>query len=205
MAFFVKRTKGVKVAVGFSLSDAARKWLSTQARTSIDNGLTNAGKAMPVPEAAAPLTDSDVAQLSATLGAFVTLNINKRLRGCIGAIVGNAPLYANVWNMAHAAAFKDPRFPPLKADEWLRCTVDISVLEQPTLCPNPLAIEVGKHGLILQHNGHTGVFLPQVPVEQGWDRAAYLEHLCGKAGLPKGSWEQPGARLFWYEALVFEA
>lgn len=193
------------MAVNFSLSDAARQWLSKQARTSVDNGLTKANTSMPVPQAGNDLSEEDVAQLSENLGAFVTLNIQHRLRGCIGAIVGNEPLYANVWKMAYAAAFRDPRFPPLRPDEWLRCTVDISVLAQPTLCPNPAAIEVGRHGLILQYKGHTGVFLPQVPVEQGWDRAAYLEHLCAKAGLPAGSWQQPGAALFWYEALVFAA
>ena len=193
------------MAVDFTLSDAAKVWLSSQARASIANGLGNAGLAMSEPCAAEGLSEGDVAQLSANLGAFVTLKIRGQLRGCIGAIVGNAPLYANVWNMAHAAAFRDPRFPALRQEEWPSCSVDISVLAAPELCPDVNAIEVGKHGLILQHKGHSGVFLPQVPVEQGWDRLAYLDHLCGKAGLPAGSWREPGARLFWYEALVFEA
>ena len=193
------------MAVGFTLSDAAKSWLSTQARTSIENGLGNKGLAMPETSEGNGLAVEDVAQLGANLGAFVTLKIRQNLRGCIGAIVGNAPLYANVWNMAHAAAFRDPRFPALRPEEWPLCTVDISVLATPVLCPDANAIEVGKHGLILQHKGHSGVFLPQVPVEQGWDRLTYLEHLCGKAGLPAGAWREPGARLFWYEALVFEA
>ena len=79
------------------------------------------------------------------------------------------------------------------------------MLDELTPCPDPEAIEVGRHGLALQYLGHSGVFLPQVPVEQGWDRPTYLEHLCAKAGLPGGSWRAPGARLFWYEALVFDA
>ena len=193
------------MAVGFTLSDAAKAWLATQARTSIENSLGNAGQAMPKPCSENGLTEDDVAQLEAPLGAFVTLKIGQHLRGCIGAIVGNAPLYENVWNMAHAAAFRDPRFPALREQEWPLCSVDISVLAAPVLCPDANAIEVGRHGLILQHKGHTGVFLPQVPVEQGWDRATYLKQLCGKAGLPGGSWRESDARFFWYEALVFEA
>lgn len=197
------------MAVDFTLSEAAKRWLSRQARTSIENGLANAGRAMPVPElteqGGMTLSPADVAQLGAPLGAFVTLKIQQCLRGCIGAIVSNASLYENVWNMAYAAAFRDPRFPPLRLLEWKNCSVDISVLAKPTPCPNPDLIEVGRHGLILQFAGHTGVFLPQVPVEQGWDRLTYLNQLCGKAGLPAGSWQQAGAGLFWYEALVFEA
>lgn len=193
------------MAVNFALSDAARKWLSRLARMSIENGLANAGKAMPAPQDDTSLAPADAAQLCATLGAFVTLKIQDCLRGCIGAIVANAPLYENVWNMAYAAAFRDPRFPPLRPIEWKNCTVDISVLAKPTPCPNPDLVEVGRHGLILQFGGHTGVFLPQVPVEQGWDRLTYLNQLCAKAGLPAGTWQQAGAGLFWYEVLVFEA
>jgi uncharacterized protein (TIGR00296 family) len=83
--------------------------------------------------------------------------------------------------------------------------MDISVLDEPTPCPAPDAVEVGRHGLVLQCGGRSGVFLPQVPVEQGWDRQAYLDHLCLKAGLPPGTWRKQDAQLFWYEALVFPA
>ena len=70
---------------------------------------------------------------------------------------------------------------------------------------DPEKITVGQHGLILQWQGYSGVFLPQVPVEQGWDRLEYLDNLCLKAGLPKGSWRKPGVELFSFEAFVFPA
>ena len=143
--------------------------------------------------------------LDAPGASFVTLTTDGRLRGCIGTIVGREPLYLNLWRMARAAAFEDPRFPSLTLREWAGAALHISVLDELTPCPDPEAIEVGRHGLALQYLGHSGVFLPQVPVEQGWDRLSYLEHLCAKAGLPGGSWRAPGARLFWYEALVFDA
>ena len=72
--------------------------------------------------------------------------------------------------MAASAAFSDPRFPPLTLEEWRRdVALDISVLDELTLCPSPEAVEVGRHGLVLQYQNQSGVFLPQVPVEQGWD------------------------------------
>ena len=79
------------------------------------------------------------------------------------------------------------------------------VLDQLSPCPNPEAIEIGRHGLVLQYMGRSGVFLPQVPVEQGWDLDQYLTNLCYKAGLPDGSWKKQGARLFWYEGFKFQA
>ena len=145
--------------------------------------------------------------LSATvrkeLGSFVTLHKGGNLRGCIGTIVGREPLWRNVWRMARAAAFEDPRFAPLKAPEWTQVSMEISVLGPLAPCTDTAAIEIGRHGLLLAHAGHSGVFLPQVPVEQGWDVPAYLHHLCLKAGLAPGSWEKPGAQLYWYEARVF--
>lgn len=186
----------------FTLPDAEQKFLSHQVRMSIEAGL--AGKAVadiPQPPQTTFASDSVVFR---RLGAFVTLHLNGNLRGCIGNIIGREPLYATVWHMARAAAFEDPRFPPLSLSEWPRVNLEISVLDELTPCPDPQAVEVGRHGLVLQYAGRSGVFLPQVPVEQGWDRLAYLDNLCLKAGLPTGTWKQPGAQLYWYEAAVFK-
>lgn len=181
------------------LDASQRAFLSRQARLSIDSVLRGDGQASPlVPEEA----DSP---LAAHLGSFVTLKLGHKLRGCIGTIIGREPIWANVWRMARAAAFEDPRFPPLSEPEWGACDLDISVLDAPVICPDPSAIVIGRHGLILQHRGRTGVFLPQVPVEQGWSLPVFLSQLCVKAGLPDGSWQEPGARLFWYTAQVFSA
>lgn len=137
------------------------------------------------------------------LGSFVTLRRNDALRGCIGSVVGREPLYQNVWRMAHAAAFEDPRFPPVTPREWPDITLEISVLGPLAPCPDPAAIEIGRHGLLLARGPRSGLFLPQVPVEQGWDLAAYLENLCRKANLPPRSWQADDAALYWYEAVVF--
>ncbi len=145
--------------------------------------------------------------LQQELGCFVTLTQGGRLRGCIGSMVGREPLYANVVRMAKAAAFEDPRFPALTQEEWFSkeqpVSVEISVLGPLTLCPSVESVEIGRHGLLLTLGHKSGVFLPKVPVEQGWDLAAYLENLCHKAGLPVGSWQHEKAQLYWYEAYVF--
>ena len=150
---------------------------------------------------------------------YITLGMGKKWRplavffsiaiiialGCIGNMVGREPLWQNVWRMARAAAFEDPRFPALDAEEWPHCHLHISVLGPLSPCPDPARIVIGRHGLLLRLGMRQGVFLPQVPVEQGWDLGQYLEHLCRKAGLPAGSWRDPQALLFWFESLVFEA
>lgn len=185
--------------LSFSLTDPQKKFLCRQAALAIDTGLTRQANAAPLEPFEAP-SDSPLLR---DLGAFVTLSHNGSLRGCIGTIIAHEPLWLNVWKMARAAAFDDPRFPPLTAAEWSRTSYEISVLDQPTPCTDPQKIKIGRDGLILSYQGLTGVFLPQVPVEQGWDREAYLDNLCRKAGVPFGSWKKPEARLFWYEALVF--
>jgi AmmeMemoRadiSam system protein A len=188
-----------KQAIDFSLSDDERASLSALACRAIEDEL--AGRKQPDIAASAPKQ----AALRAPAGAFVTLHSQGRLRGCIGSLLPREPLYATVSHMARAAAFQDPRFPPLRQEEWPGVSVEISVLSPPTRCPDPKLIEIGRHGLVLVRLGRSGVFLPQVPVEQGWDRKRYLEGLCGKAGLPPGSWKQPDAELYWFEAFVFQA
>jgi AmmeMemoRadiSam system protein A len=186
--------------LSFDLTEQDRKYLSDLARQSIQNALDKIS-ADPEPPPAA----TGNSPLRRHLGAFVTLSIKNRLRGCIGAIIGREALYTCVWRMARASAFEDGRFPPLGREEWPNCDAHISVLDELTPCPSPDDVEVGRHGLVLQYNGRSGVFLPQVPVEQGWDRLAYLDNLCRKAGLPPGTWRNAGAKLYWYEALVFPA
>lgn len=199
------------MAVSFSLDEQERAWLALLARQSIAlavgaeppmAGVTSLAEALQSAEAP---RGREHPVLRRPLGAFVTITLGGDLRGCIGSIVGREPLEENVWRMARAAALEDPRFPPLTAREWARADLEISVLDELTPCPDPERIEVGRHGLALQYGGRTGVFLPQVPVEQGWDREVYLDNLCRKAGVPVGAWRLPQARIFWYEAQVFPA
>ena len=194
------------MTLSFSLSEADRAYLARLARMSIESELAGRSHVRPPEPECADVTDGNATSscvLRSALGAFVTLTLREQLRGCVGSITGREPLYQNVWHMARAAAFEDPRFPPLTLREWGNVALHISVLDEPAPCPDPTTIEVGRHGLVLQYGGRTGVFLPQVPLEQGWDQSAYLNNLCRKAGVPLGSWNAPGARLFWFEALVF--
>ena len=141
--------------------------------------------------------------LRKNLGCFVTLKEKGRLRGCIGTIVGESPLVRNVWRMAQLAAFDDPRFPLSVLPNGMSFPWKSLFLASFLCAQNPKRIVIGRHGLVLSAHGRTGVFLPQVPVEQHWDLPAYLTNLCYKAGLPDGSWKAPGARLYWYEGLAF--
>jgi AmmeMemoRadiSam system protein A len=146
--------------------------------------------------------------LSQPCGAFVTLHLGApgqpgTLRGCIGRMAAAWPLEKTVQTMAQEAAFGDPRFPPLSAAEFPRCSLEISALSPMEPCADPRAVQVGVHGLYLIHHGRSGVLLPQVPVEQGWDLDEYLDYICVKAGLPPHSYEVKGAQLFTFTAVVF--
>ncbi|MDR2397629.1 MAG: AmmeMemoRadiSam system protein A [Spirochaetaceae bacterium] len=154
----------------------------------------DAGCQRPAPEGSA---------LAQCLGVFVTLHKGKALRGCIGRMSAAEPLTATVRTMAREAAFRDPRFPPLTLEELARCSLEISVLSPFKLCADPDSVVVGLHGLYLVHQGRSGVLLPQVPLEQGWDRTAYLDYLCIKASLPPHSYRAPGAKLYTFTAVVF--
>lgn len=141
--------------------------------------------------------------LSAKCGAFVTLHLGTKLRGCIGRMASPDPLIETVRIMALESAFGDPRFPPLAEEELPRCHIEISVLSPMTACEDLESIRIGVHGVYLLARGRSGVFLPQVPVEQGWNLAQYLDQLCLKAGLPVGVHRAPDAQVFTFTAVVF--
>lgn len=191
------------MGLSFDLDNAQKDFLGRQAVYAIESALANDQAAKPLLPGPESSESQNGLPLSRDLGSFVTLTEHNALRGCIGTIIAHEPLYLNVWNMARSAAFNDPRFPPVRASEWPAIKMEISVLDQPTRCPDPAQIVIGRDGLILTYMGHSGVFLPQVPVEQGWDLDQYLNNLCLKAGVPQGSWSKPGAEIFWYQALVF--
>jgi len=141
--------------------------------------------------------------IGADQGAFVTLRHKGRLRGCIGNFQCPGPLAGTVREMACAAAFDDPRFPPLAScRELAECDLEISCLS-PLEETDPARVEVGRHGVYIIKGAHRGVLLPQVPVEQGWDRETFLDQTCLKAGLSPGCWKEPGTRVLTFEAEVF--
>ncbi len=136
-------------------------------------------------------------------GAFVTLHRQEALRGCIGQFEGQGALARTIQDMALSAAFRDPRFSPLSSFEELEeCDIEVSVLS-PLKESRPEEVEVGRHGVYIVKGFNRGVLLPQVAVEQGWDREAFLDHTCLKAGLSPGCWRDPEAQILTFEAEVF--
>lgn len=135
-------------------------------------------------------------------GVFVTLLKKGELRGCIGHVPADTPLVHLVGAMALKSAFGDPRFYPLGDEELGQVEIEISMLTLPRIVSGPADFLVGRHGVILQKEGHAALFLPQVAPREGWGRDETLDHLCLKAGLDKGCWKE-GARLSTFEAIVF--
>lgn len=136
-------------------------------------------------------------------GAFVTLTKKGELRGCIGYIVPVEQLYKAVSEMAIAASNKDPRFPPVSKDELKDIHIEISVLSPLKLINNTEEIEVGRHGLYITRGNYAGLLLPQVAVEQGWNREEFLKHTCRKAGLPVNAWKEKGTNIYTFTAQIF--
>jgi AmmeMemoRadiSam system protein B/AmmeMemoRadiSam system protein A len=145
----------------------------------------------------------DVEGLDEKRGAFVTLNLGGQLRGCIGQIRGRQPLPQTIADMAVAAAFEDPRFKPLTEAESAAIDIEISVLTPLRRVHDPKEIKVGRDGLMIKLDFHSGLLLPQVATEQGWDRQTFLEQTCLKAGLPKNSYKEKFAEIYRFAAQVF--
>jgi AmmeMemoRadiSam system protein B/AmmeMemoRadiSam system protein A len=149
-----------------------------------------------------PDYETDDPVLTRRAGAFVTLKKGDELRGCIGRLWADEPLYRGVQEMAVAAATSDPRFPPLTPEELHGLNIEVSLLSPLRRVTDIRQIEVGTHGLVIVKAGRQGVLLPQVPVEQGWDREEFLDNLCLKAGLTPDCWaDQP--TLYAFTAVVF--
>lgn len=137
-------------------------------------------------------------------GAFVTIHKHGQLRGCIGNIIGQQPLYLTIRDMAIAAASNDPRFNSVAPAELNDIDIEISVLSKPYRAKSPDEIEMGVHGVIVRRGRRQGVFLPQVATETGWDRATFLSQLCSqKAGLSADAWKDPKTELNIFTATVF--
>ncbi|HUD71688.1 MAG TPA: AmmeMemoRadiSam system protein A [Dongiaceae bacterium] len=140
--------------------------------------------------------------LEARHPVFVTLHVAGRLRGCIGTLSGTEPLRTAVADCARAAAFEDPRFAPLGKGEVQELTLEISVLGPRRPLADPAALRLGEEGLVVTSGGRSGLLLPQVATEQGWDVVEFLEATCRKAGLPLTAWRD-GARVERFAAQVF--
>lgn len=134
----------------------------------------------------------DDQRLSENEGAFVSVYKSGQLRGCIGNILGNGPLYNTVKNMAISSASNDYRFKPIQKDELDSIQIEISVLSKPRRIKNIDEIDLGVHGVIVSKGDKSGVFLPQVADSTSWTKEQFLSELCDqKAGLPRDCWKDP--------------
>jgi AmmeMemoRadiSam system protein A len=146
---------------------------------------------------------TDNEHLKCRRGAFVTITSRGELRGCIGYIEGVKPLVETIRDCAIQAGFHDDRFGPLSPDEYPNIAFEISILTPLVQVEELSEIVVGKHGLLISSHGRSGLLLPQVATEQGWDRDTFLAHTCRKAGLPWDEWKNPRAEVYRFEAQIF--
>jgi len=186
--------KKENVGVDLGLSEEERIELHKIARTVIEHRC----RGQSIPE-----ISPSGEKLKEGRGAFVCLYKKGMLRGCIGSLEGDTPLYKTVQEMAQAAAFRDPRFRPVTEDELPYVTLEISALTPLQKIDNPDEIEVGRHGIFIRKGYSSGLLLPQVATERGWERITFLRETCRKAGLPMDAWKEKDAEIFVFSADVF--
>jgi MEMO1 family protein len=177
------------------LNDAQRKRLLQIARESITSYVRDGKKKN--------FVEKDPV-LNQNMGSFVTLHENGNLRGCIGNMVGQGPLYQTVADMAVEAATGDPRFQRLSPQEIGKIDIEISVLSGLVKVKNPDEIKIPGHGVIVRRGFRSGVYLPQVATETGWNKEEFLASLCAhKAGLAPDAWKDPSTEIYVFTAEVF--
>ena len=140
--------------------------------------------------------------LDLPMGAFVSVHCRGDLRGCLGRLETDRPIAENVAHLAAVVSDSDPRFLPISPSELADLDLEISALTPEEEVSDITTIEVGRHGVIIEHGHRRGLLLPQVATEYGWDREAFLDHTCLKAGLPAQAW-RTGVRIYVFEAQVF--
>ena len=194
-AFAVVRNGQTRTDTDFSLSEDEKRMLKDIALTSIKDSLD--GK--PISHHS-PLTS----HLSEKCGAFVSLHKHGRLRGCIGHFGEDMPLHEIVAEMARAAAFEDPRFMPVTADELADIDIEISVLTPMRRIQSLDEFELHRHGIYIRKGYRSGTYLPQVADEVNWTKEEFVSHCAqDKAGIGWDGWKDAETELYVYEAIVF--
>jgi AmmeMemoRadiSam system protein B/AmmeMemoRadiSam system protein A len=192
---FVKTSGGKAAETSYTLSNPDKKELLALARKSVEHAVTEKKAYEPTASASEALNQER--------GAFVTLTKGGQLRGCIGYTSAMKPLYMTVRDTATLAALRDPRFQPVAASELPQLEYEISVLSPLRRVIDTQQIKVGQHGLLMKNGDSEGLLLPQVPVEQGWDRQTFLEETCRKAGMGSNCWKDEDTDIFQFTAVVF--
>ncbi len=180
------------------LSNEARKELINIARTSLRNAVS--GREYEP-------NDPGMEELLACCGCFVTYKAAGRLRGCLGCFTATDPLYQSVAHYAFLSATEDPRFvgSRITESELGKVALDISVLSPLQPCDDPMAIELGTHGIYVRQGWNTGCFLPQVATETGWSIPEFWSNCCShKAGLSPNAWQGDDVERFVFTAEVIE-
>jgi AmmeMemoRadiSam system protein B/AmmeMemoRadiSam system protein A len=191
----LKSEKRSAEAEPFSLGQKEKDALIALAKKSVETAVQEKKLYEPSP--------SDFPSLQQERGVFVTLKEKGNLRGCIGLIAAEKPLYLGVRDAAVSAAVEDPRFPPVTAAELPALEYEISVLTPFRRVYDVKDVHVGRDGLLMIQGSNRGILLPQVPTEFGWDRKTFLEEACVKAGLPRQAWQNETTDIFAFSALVF--
>ena len=136
------------------------------------------------------------AGLDSPAAAFVTLHEDDVLRGCVGCLAADEPLWQTVMTAAVGAASRDPRFLPVTVQDVPYLTIDVSVLGPRVPLRDPAAFRPGLDGVLVERGDRRGLLLPEVATEQGWGAVEMLETTCRKAGLPRDAWRDPGTDVF---------
>ncbi len=145
-------------------------------------------------------------ELGEKRGVFVTLLTwpSRELRGCIGFPLPVLPLAEAVVEAARHAAFNDPRFMPLSKEELDKIVIEVSVLTVPHETKDVMQeLVIGKHGIICEWNGFSGLLLPQVAVEHNMSKEEFVSAVCEKAGLPRDAWKKHDVKFSLFEAEIF--
>jgi MEMO1 family protein len=177
-------------ATGQRLLQLAKSTLLTQLQ-----GTNDLGRAL----AALPPSP----RLDCRQAVFVTLKEAGELRGCVGQVEPEYPLFQAIVRSALDAALNDRRFEPVTAKELSALSFEVTALSVPREVPSYRDIVLGRHGIILAAEGRRALFLPQVPGEQGWDLEATLRALSTKAGLQQDAWREHSARFSVFTGVVF--
>jgi MEMO1 family protein len=192
---FVKAPKGAAEEAPFSLTGEEKSELLDLARKSAEYAVRTHKLYDPPAIAGETLNEEH--------GAFVTLTEAGALRGCIGYTSPVKPLYMTVRDTAAFAALRDPRFRPVPVSELSQLEYEISVLSLLRRVTDIEQIKVGRDGLLMKNADHEGLLLPQVPVDQKWDRQTFLEQTCAKAGMHTNCWKDENTDIFKFTAVVF--
>ena len=184
------------------LSDSDGELLVKTARRAVTEFLSNGNRMK--------LESELEEKFSFNSGVFVTLNNPDGLRGCIGFPMPEKKLSRAIVEGAIAAATEDPRFPSVKTNELNDIVFEVTVLTPPVEIDvsDPMEylekIKVGRDGLIIRHSFSSGLLLPQVPVEYGWNAEEFLQHTCEKAGLARDTWKNESVKIEKFEGIIFK-